>query len=102
LSSHRHGPLIAQLLVAMLLLGSMPMAASPVVYERESTPSITLAICHPLSVFATGAASCALAAFTGYSFSIVSEDRDPTEASGLVVIDRASEAPDPPPPKALA
>jgi hypothetical protein len=83
------------------LLGSMPMAASPVLGQRESTPAFTLDICHPLPAFAVGTASCALAAFTAFSFSIVIEDRGPTDASNIAIVDRASEAPDPPPPKTL-
>jgi hypothetical protein len=94
--------LIAQLLVVALLLGSMPMAASPVIAEHESAPAFTLDICHPLPVLAVSAASCTLAEFTGFSFSIVIEDRGATEASDVPVIDRAGEAPEPPPPKTLA
>jgi hypothetical protein len=91
-----------QLLVVALLLGSMPMAASEIIAEHEPTPAFTLDICHPLPVFAVSAASCTLAAFTGFSFSIVIEKRGPTEASEPPVIDRAGDAPEPPPPKTLA
>jgi hypothetical protein len=102
LTTHRHGPLIAQVLVVALLLGSMPMAASPLLAEHDSTPVFMLSICHPLPVLAVSATACTLAVFTAFSFSIVIEERGPTEASDLPVIDHASEAPDPPPPKTLA
>jgi hypothetical protein len=101
LIARRHSPLIAQLLVVALLLGSMPVAASPVLAERQSAPAFTLDICHPLPAFAVGAASCTLAAFTAFSFSVAIEKRGPTESSNIAVNDRAGEAPDPPPPKTL-
>jgi hypothetical protein len=97
-----HGPLIAQLLVVAVLLGSMPMAASPVIVKHEIAPAFTLDICHPLPMLAVGAASCTLVAFTAFSFSMVIEDRGPTDASDLPIVDLAGEAPDPPPPKTLA
>jgi hypothetical protein len=102
LTPRLHRQLIARLIVVALLIGSMPMAASPVIGENESAPAFTLDICHPLPVFAVSAASCALAAYTAYSFSFAIEDRGATETSDFAVIDRASEAPDPPPPKSLA
>jgi hypothetical protein len=101
LIARRHGPLIAQVLLVALLLGSMPMAASPVLAACDSAPAFTLDICHPLPVFAVGAASCTLAAFTAYSFSVVVEDRGPTGSSNIAVDDRAGDAPDPPPPKTI-
>lgn len=92
---------MARLIVVALLLGSMPLAASPVIGDNESAPAFTLDLCHPLPVFAVSAASCTLAAFTAYSFSVVIEERGSTEASDFAVSDRAGEAPDPPPPKTL-
>ena len=73
--TRRHGPLIAQLLVIAVLLGSLPMAASPVLVQPEPAPAFTLDICHPLPVFAVGAASSTLAASVAFSFTIVIEDR---------------------------
>lgn len=102
MNPRRHRPLIAQLLVVALLIGSLPMAASPVLAGPESTPAFTLDICHPLPAFAVAAAACTLAAFTAYSFSIVIEDRGPTEISSPAALDRAGEAPDPPPPRKIA
>jgi hypothetical protein len=102
LTPHRHSQLIARLIVVALLVGSMPIAASPVIGETESAPAFTLDICHPVPVFAVTAASCALATQTACTFSFVIEDRGATEASDFAVIDRASETPDPPPPKSFA
>jgi hypothetical protein len=79
----------------------MPMAASTIVGDNEFPAAFTVDICHPLPAFAVGAASCTLAAFTAFSFAVVIEDYGATEASDFAVIDRASEAPDPPPPKPL-
>jgi hypothetical protein len=101
LITRRHGPLIAQLLVIALLLGSLPMAASPVLVQPEPAPAFTLDICHPLAAFAVATPSCTLAAFTAFSFTILIEDRGPTDASYISIIDRTGEAPDPPPPKTL-
>jgi hypothetical protein len=101
LITRRHGPLIAQLLVVALLLGSLPMAAGPVLAQHDQVPAFTLDICHPLPVFAIGAASCTLAAFTAFSFVILIEDRGPTDVSNIAMIDRTGKAPDPPPPKTL-
>jgi hypothetical protein len=97
-----HGRLIAQLLLVAVLLGSMPMAASSVIAKHEIEPAFTLDICHPLPMLAVGAASCTLVAFTAFSFSMVIENRGPTDASDLPIVDLAGEAPDPPPPKTLA
>jgi hypothetical protein len=102
LIARRHRALIAQLIAVALLVGSMPMAASPVLSEQKSTPAFTLDICHLLPAFALGAASCTLAAVTAYSFSIMIEDRGRLAATNTAVADRIGEAPDPPPPKPLA
>jgi hypothetical protein len=102
LTPRRHTQLIAGVLIAALLLGSMPLAESTIIGENESVPAFTLDICHPLPVFAVDAASCTLAAFTAFSYSVTIEDYGATEASNFAVADRASEAPDPPPPKPLA
>lgn len=101
MSPSRHNHLIAVLLVAALLIGSMPMAASAVL-GGETAPVYTLDICHPLPVFAVSAASCALAASSAYSYSVAIEDYGAPEISNFAVVDRDSEAPDPPPPKPLA
>jgi hypothetical protein len=95
-------PLIAQLLVVAILLGGMPLAASPVLAPHQSTPEFMPDICHPLQAFAPGAASWTLSAFTAYSFLLVIEDRGHTEVSTIAIADRVGEAPDPPPPKPLA
>jgi len=102
LNPRRHGPLLAQLLVVALLIGSLPMAASPVIAEHESTPAFTLDICHPLAAFVVGTASCTLAAFAAYSFSIVIDVSVGPQPSEITGIDRAGEAPDTPPPKMIA
>jgi hypothetical protein len=82
-----------------LLLGSLPMAASSVLAQHEPAPAFTLDICHPLPVFAVGAASCALAALSAFSFAILIEERGATDASNIAIADRTREAPDPPPPR---
>jgi hypothetical protein len=102
LNFRRHGWPIAQALVFAMLVGSIPVAASPVIGGHKSGPAITLDICDPLPVFAAGGAACTLPSFTEFSFSVTIADRGPAEAVDVAVIDRGTEAPDPPPPKTLA
>jgi len=102
LNARRHYPLIAQLVVIALLLGSLPIAASPVIVQRDSPPAFTLDICNPIPAFEVGAASCTLPTFTACSFACVIEDCGPAPESVLPLLGRANEAPDPPPPKPLA
>jgi hypothetical protein len=101
-AKRRLNPLIAQLVVAAVLLGSLPMAASPVIAKDRSAPAFTLDICHPVPALAVSAASCALAAPITCPCSIATERRGPAEVSDLLAIDHDSEAPDPPPPKTIA
>ena len=102
MNHRRHGWLIAQVLVFAVLVGSIPIAASPVIGGHKSGPAFTLDICDPLPVFTAGGATCTLPSFTEFLFSIVIVDRGPAEAANFAVIDRVSEAPDLPPPKTLA
>jgi hypothetical protein len=102
LNTPRQSPLIAQLAVIALLLGSLPITATPVIVQRDRTPAFALDVCRPLPAFEVGAASCMLPAFAACSFACMIEDCGPAVESILPLIGRTTEAPDPPPPKTLA
>jgi hypothetical protein len=101
LKRRENAPLIAQILMLALLLGSLPIAASPIILRHESAPAFTLDICTPLSSFAIGAAACSLPTLTTSSFAVMIEHRRLAHDSIPSAADRAFDAPDPPPPKAL-
>jgi hypothetical protein len=101
LKRRQNAALIAQILVMVLLVGGIPIAASPVIVRPQCAPAFTLDICTPLPSFALGAASCSLAPLPAFSFPVVLEDHDTTIESGSSRVGRALDAPDPPPPKSL-
>ena len=102
MSSRRPAPLIAQMLMAALLFGSMPIAASPTIGAIDAAPAITLDICHPQPSFAINLASCTLAPLAAYSFAVTIENRPFAEAPSAATSDRDGDAPDPHPPQSLA
>jgi hypothetical protein len=101
LKRRENAPLIAQILMIALLLGSLPIAASPIILRHESAPAFTLDICTPLSSFAIGAAAYSLPTLTTFSFAAMIEHRRLAPDSIPSTADRTIDAPDPPPPKSL-
>ena len=101
LKRRENAPLIAQILMLALLLGSLPIAASPLILRHESAPAFTLDICTPLSSFAIGAAAYSLPTLTTFSFAAMIEHRRLLPDSIPSTADRTIDAPDPPPPKSL-
>jgi hypothetical protein len=99
LKRRQNAPVIAQILVLALLVGGIPVAASPVIVQTQSAPAYTLDICNPLSSFALGTASCSLPPLTAFSFAAVIEDHGTAFESAPSRASRALDAPDPPPPK---
>jgi len=99
LNRRQNAPLIAQILVMALLVGGVPMAASPVIVQHQSAPAFTLDICTPLASFALGSASCSLPPLNSSSFRATIEDRGTAIESVRAPVDRPLDAPDSPPPK---
>jgi hypothetical protein len=93
--------LIAQIMVIALVIGGLPIAASPVIVQRESAPAFTLNICSPLAPYTIGAASCSLPTLDGFSFECILEDHGSAPDFIPAGSDRLIPAPDPPPPKSL-
>jgi hypothetical protein len=97
-----NAPLIAQILTIALLIGSLPVAASPVITPYEAAPAFMLNVCHPLPSFTIGAVSCSLPMLTKCSF-----ERHAIGGDGVMpdfvpaTSGRSIGAPDPPPPKSL-
>ena len=101
MNRRENAPLIAQILVMTLLVGGLPMAASPVIVPYQSEPAFTLDICSPLASFALGSASCSLPPLLAFSFPVAIEDRGTAIESVRAPVDRPLDAPDLPPPKSL-
>jgi hypothetical protein len=94
--------LIAQIVTIALLIGSLPIAASPAILEHDSAPAFTLNVCHPLPSFAAGAVSCCLPVPARFSFEYKAGHQSVMAEFIPVVSGRESAAPDPPPPKSLS
>ena len=94
-------PLIAQIVTIALLIGSLPVATSPVLLAHDSVPAFTLNVCHPLPPFTIRAVSRYLPRLATFSFEQeaayqgVMPDFVPAASRRLIA------APDPPPPKSL-
>jgi hypothetical protein len=101
LNRRQNAPLIALILAMTLLVGAIPIAASPVIVQPQSAPAFTLDICTPLASFALGSASCSLPPLRAFSFPVAIEDRGTAIESLRAPVDRPLDAPDPPPPKSL-
>jgi hypothetical protein len=101
LKRRENAALIAQILTIALLIGSLPVAVSPVIMQHEAAPAFMLNVCHPLPSFTIGAVSCSLPVLTKFSFEHVigcdgvMPDFVPASSG------RSITAPDPPPPKSL-
>jgi hypothetical protein len=87
--------------VIAVIAGGIPMAASPVIVQPQSTPAFTLDICSPIASFALGAGSCSLPPLSAFAFPALIENYDTAIESARVLVDRLVDAPDPPPPKSL-
>ena len=96
-----NAPLIAQILTIAMLIGSLPIVASPVIVEHDSAPAFTLNVCHPLPSLAAGAASCCLLEPSRFSFENKAGHRGVMAEFNPVISGRTIAAPDPPPPKPL-
>jgi len=101
LKRRENAPLIAQMIMIALLIGSLPIAASPVVMQRETTSAFTLNVCQPLPSFSIGAASCGLPTPPKLSFELEAGHQDVIAEFLPAVSGREIAAPDPPPPKPL-
>jgi len=86
-------------IAAAILLGSMPVVASA--FRHDAQPAFSLDICHPIQAINTASAGCSLPTLVRcYVSHVIGESAfDPVAAT--IMIARAGEAPDPPPPKAL-
>jgi hypothetical protein len=93
--------LIAQIMVIALVIGGLPIAASPVIVQPESAPAFTLNICSPLPSFTLGALSCSLPTLNRFSFECIVADHGCAPDFIAAGRDRLIPAPDPPPPKSL-
>jgi hypothetical protein len=85
-------------IAAAILLGGMPVVASA--FRQDTQPAFSLDICHPIQAINTASAGCSLPTLVRcfVSYLVGESALDPVAAT--IMIARAAEAPDPPPPKA--
>lgn len=94
---------LALVLIAGIFLGGAPIVAGAALSTADTAPAFTVDICHPPPGLNVAAAQCALApARVVRSGARIDRDFGAIAAFSVRAIDRAPDAPDPPPPRPLA
>ncbi len=92
---------LALALIAGVLLGGVPLVAGTALSAADSAPVFTVDICHPLPGLNVAATQCDLAPQRAVAAMPTGVDFDFGAVAAFVVraVDRAPDAPDPPPPR---
>jgi hypothetical protein len=84
-------------IAAAILLGGMPIVASA--FRQDTQPAFSLDICHPIQAINIASAGCSLPTLVRCYVSHVIRESAFDPVAATIIIARAAEAPDPPPPK---
>jgi hypothetical protein len=93
--------MVAQALIVALLVGGLPLLSGVIITRTEGAPAFTLNICHPLPGLNHGSGFSAVPLVDGPPALDKPSPRGAADDSQTPPVIRASEAPDPPPPKLL-
>ncbi len=95
---------LALALIAGVLLGGLPIVAGTALADADRAPVFTVDICHPPPGLNVAAAPCDLAPNRAVAALLARVDSDFGTVPAFVVcaVDRAPDAPDPPPPRQRA
>jgi hypothetical protein len=92
---------IAQALIVALLLGGLPLLSGVIITRTHGAPALTLNICHPLPGLNQGSGFSAVPLVDGQPSVEQPFCCGTAEDARTPAVIRASETPDPPPPKSL-